>query len=70
MMACIEDEWHVFFVCPLYASLRRMLPFTAHDALVEGHAVQGDGCTTRNLRALVRAMLQTSKFDAVVDFLL
>ena len=70
MMPCVEDEWHVFFVCPLYSRFRRALPFTARELLVEGHEVQGGGCTPRNLTALVRAILQAPNFDSVLDYLI
>ena len=69
-MPCVEDEWHVFLVCPLYSRPRRALPFTARQILVEGHAIQGEGCTQRNLVALVRAILQTPSFDSIVDYLI
>ena len=70
MMPCVEDEWHVFLVCPLYSRHRGALPFTARQILVEGHEVQGEGCSPRNLTALVRAILQVPNFDSVVDYLL
>ena len=65
-----EDEWHVFCVCPLYQPLRSRLPFTAADIVVEGHAVQGDGCTPRNLQALARAVMGSPNFTVIIDFLL
>ena len=67
--ACLEDEWHVFFTCPLYADLRTRLPFRGEDVVVEGFVTQGDGCTPRNLQALARAILNTPNYDKVVDFL-
>ena len=70
MMSCVEDEWHIFFVCPLYGRYRRALPFTARQVPVEGHEVQCDGCTLRNLTALVCAILQASNFDSVVAYLI
>ena len=69
MQPCIEDEWHVFFVCTLYSGLRRALPFAARDVLVEGHEIQGDGCTDRNLVSLLRAVLSAPRPESVVDFL-
>ena len=47
----VEDEWHLFLVCPLYDDLRRSLAFTADSVRVEGHRLQGDGCTPNNLRS-------------------
>ena len=69
-MPFIEDEWHVFFTCPLYADLRTRLPFRGEDVVVEGFVTQGDGCTPRNLQALARAILNTPNYDKVVDFLM
>ena len=66
----VEDEWHVFFVCPLYSSLRRALPFTGTQVLVELHVMQGAGCTERNLTSLVRHIMALPTIDGVVDFLL
>ena len=66
----IEDEWHVFCVCPLYHRLRSRLPFRAEEIVTEGHALQGDGCTPRNLQALARAVMSSPDFTVIVDFLL
>ena len=55
----------MFFVCPLYSTLRRALPFTGNQVRVVGHIMQGDGCQPRNLISLVRHII-----DGVVDFLL
>ena len=66
----IEDEWHVLFVCPLYERFRTALPVKVRDVLVEGHEMQGAGCTQRNLVALVRAVMQPSRFSGVVDCLI
>ena len=63
-----EDEWHVFCVCPLYDSFRSRLPFRAERILVEGHVLQGEGCTVQNLRALARAVLQSYP-NQVAEFL-
>jgi len=63
-----EDEWHVFCVCPLYDSFRSRLPFRAEQILVEGHVLQGEGRTVQNLRALARAVLQSSP-NQVAEFL-
>ena len=64
----VEDEWHVFGVCPLYDAFRSRLPFRAEQILVEGHAMQGNGCTVQNLRALARAVLQADP-NHVAEFL-
>ena len=37
-----------FGVCPLYDGLRSRLPFRAEQVLVEGHMMQGNGCTVQN----------------------
>ena len=66
----IEDEWHLFFVCPLYSSRRRALPFRSTEVLVEGHRMQGAGCTERNLTSLVCHIMALPSIDGVVDFLL
>ena len=66
----VEDEWHIFLVCPLYDGLRRTLPFTAESVRVEGHGLQGAGCTPRNLLSLVRSIMQVPRFVVVADFLL
>ena len=64
----VEDEWHVFGVCPLYDGFRSRLPFRAEQVLVEGHVMQGNGCTVQNLRALARAVLQADP-NHVAEFL-
>ena len=69
-MTFVEDEWHIFLVCPLYDALRRSLPFTVESALVEGHRLQGAGCSPGNLRSLVQSIMQVPRFEVVVDFLL
>ena len=66
----VEDEWHIFFVCPLYSQLRRALPFTSTQVRVEGHVMQGDGCTPRNLTSLVRHIMGLPSIDVVVHYLL
>ena len=66
----VEDEWHLLFVCPLYSSLRETLPFTGTQVRVEGHVMQGEGCTARNLTSLVRHIMALPCIDVVVDFLL
>ena len=48
----------------------RRLPFRAENECVEGHPLQGDGCSPRNLEVLIRATLQTPKFDTIVEFLM
>ena len=63
----VEDEWHVFFICPLYQALRSSLPLRVHEVLVEGHEIQGEGCTPQNLQSLVRALMQVPHFSSVVD---
>ena len=57
----IEDEWHVLLICPLHENLRRGMPFTADELCVEGHSIQGKGCTKvkRHLQSLVGAILRT-----------
>ena len=37
---------------------------------VEGHVMQGDGSTPRNLTSLVRHIMALPSIDVVVDFLL
>ena len=66
----VEDEWHVLLICPLYAQFRRQLGITARAIRIEGHAMQGDGCSQRNLIQLVRAVMQHPRFVVVADFLL
>ena len=70
MLPCVEDEWHVLLVCPLYDNLRRRLPITRTQVLREGHELQGGGCTERNLTSLVEHVLAPPKVDPVIDFLL
>jgi len=70
MMTFVEDEWHIFLVCPLYDGPRRSLPFTAESARVEGHRLQGDGCSPSNMRSLVSSIMQVPRFELVADFLL
>ena len=55
MPHCVEDDWHVLFVGPLCYSFRRALPFTSGQVIVDGHDMQGGGCTQRNPTAFVRA---------------
>ena len=69
-MTFVEDEWHIFLVYPLYDGPRRSLPFTADSARVEGHRLQGAGCSPSNMRSLVRSIMQVPRFEVVVDFLL
>ena len=69
-MTFVEDEWHIFLVCPLYDGLRHSLPFSAESARVEGHRLQSDGCTPRNLLSLVRSIMLVPRFEIVADFLL
>ena len=38
--------------------------------LMEGHVMQGDGCTPRNLTSLVGHIMGLPSIDVVVDFLL
>ena len=66
----VEDEWHVFFVRQLYFPIRRALPFTDAQVCAEGHVMQGDGCTQRNLTSLLRHSMALPSIDGVVDFLL
>ena len=70
MAPCVEDEWHVLLICPLYEQLRRPLRLTARAIRVEGHPMQGDGCTQRNLIQLIRAVMLHPRFVVVADFLL
>jgi len=69
---CVEDEWHVLLICPLYRDLRRSLSLSAEAIRVEGHpsGMQGDGCTRRNLIALIRSIMLHPRFDHVIDFLM
>ena len=55
-------------VCPLYSTPRRALPFTGAQVLVEGHVMQADGCTARNLTSLVRHIMAFPGIDVIVDF--
>ena len=70
MLPCVEDEGHVLFVCPLYAYLRHILPFSRTQLLREGQELQGNGCTQLNLTSLVEHVLALPKVDPVIDFLL
>ena len=54
---------------PLYERFRRRIPFQAAGILVEGHPLQGEGCTPRNLAALIRAVLSDPRRDSIIDFL-
>ena len=65
----VEDEWHLLLICPLYERIRRRIPFQAAGILVEGHPLQGEGCTPRNLAALIRAILADPRRDSLIDFL-
>ena len=65
----VEDEWHVLLICPLYESFRHLLPFRAEEILVEGHRMQGGGCSAHNLRSLARALLQVTDPNRVAEFL-
>ena len=66
----VEDEWHLLLICPLYERFRRRIPFQAAGILVEGHPLQGEGCTTpRNLAALIRAVLSDPRRDSIIDYL-
>ena len=69
-MPFVEDEWHVLLVCPLYAPYRMGLPFTTADVLVEGHPMQGAGCTPRNLSSLARAILSMQNPNYLEEFLM
>ena len=66
----VEDEWHLFLICPLYSSLRRSMPFTAEDLCVEGHDQQGQGCSRRNLQSLISAILQSNRVEFLIDYLI
>ena len=68
----VKDEWHVLIICPIYQDLRRPLRLPAAATLVEGHpsGIQGDGCTRRNLIALIRTIMLHPRFDQVIDFLM
>ena len=69
---CVEDEWHILLICPLYRDLRRPLSLSAEAVRVEGQpsGMQGDGCTRRNLIALIRTIMLHPRFDIVIDFLM
>ena len=69
-LSWVEDEWHILLVCPLYSNLRAALPFTSDQVRVEGHVMQGEGCTERNLTSLVSHIMALPSFDVVVDFFL
>ena len=64
----VEDEWHVLLICPLYEHIRRPLRLKAQAIRVEGHALQGDGCSQRNLIQLLRVMMLHPRFVAIADF--
>ena len=64
-----ESRQHLFLICPLYERLRRRIPFQAAGILVEGHPLHGEGCTTRNLAALMRAILAVPRRDSIIDLL-
>ena len=66
----VEDEWHVLLICPLYAGIRRGMPFSADELCIEGHPHQGDGCTPRNLERLIGAILRTPRFTFIIDYLI
>ena len=66
----VEDEWHVFFVCQLYAPFRARLPIRLADMRVQGHPMQGDGCTPQNLVTLARAVLRVKDQNLVAEFLM
>jgi hypothetical protein len=66
----IEDEWHFLLICPLYASLRARLPILARDVLVEGHELQGGGCTPRNLSSLTSALLRLPDPNVLAEYLM
>ena len=61
---------HVLLICPLYERFRRPLRLTAEAIRVEGHPMQGGGCTQRNLIELTRAFMLHPRFEVVADFLL
>ena len=68
-MPYVEDEWHVLLICPLYQTVRNKLPFTAARVRVEGHELQGEGATERNLQSLMAAVLQAPNPNIVAEFL-
>ena len=61
---------HALLICPSHEQLRRPLRLTARAIRVEGHPMQGDGCTQRNLIQLIRAVMLHPRFVVVADFLL
>ena len=65
----VEDEWHLFLICPLYERLRRRIPFQAAGILVEGYPLQGQGCAPLNLAALIRAIRADPRRDSIIDIL-
>jgi hypothetical protein len=66
----IEDEWHFLLICPLYDSFRKRLPVVARDVLVEGHVLQGGGCTPRNLSSLTSALLRLPDPNVLAEYLM
>ena len=40
------------------------------DVLVEGHSMQGSGCTPRNLQSLARAILRVQNQNVLAEFLM
>ena len=46
------------------------MPFTMEQVCVEGHPIQGDGCSPRNLQSLVSAIMRAERFEFLIDFLL
>ena len=45
------------------------MPFTAEGLCVEGHSAQGEGCSRRNLQALIGAILRSERIDFIVDYM-
>ena len=68
-MPFVEDEWHLFLICPLYAPYRAKLPFCTTTVRVEGAELQGEGGTEGNLGALTRAILQVADPNHIAEFL-
>ena len=56
-----DDQWPTF--------RRGGMASLAHMSIVEGHPLQGQGCTPCNLAALIRAILADPRRDSIVDFL-
>ena len=65
----VYNGLHFLLICPLDERLRRRIPFQAAGILVEGHPLQGEGCTPRNLAALAQAILADPRRDPIIDFL-